>query len=422
VIDVVGISAVGWSSLGSAERQLVAAAGRLLGSQRQLDLIPPVPGQQRISWPSPLRPALSRLLAGHEETPTVVLASGDPLLAGIGSTLIDIFGPAAVRVHPAVSSEALARARMGWSAESVEMVRLIEVGGDVIRRFLSPGRRLLVLSRDSGTPAEVARVLREAGFGPSRVTVLSELGGPQEAAVELAADDLFRGPPRGSNQSEHRFPDLNIVCVTCRTDRVSALWSTVPGLPDDAYAHDGQLSKREVRASALAQLRPSPGELLWDVGAGAGSVGIEWLRSHPTCRAIAIERDQDRAARIKANAARLGVPGLAVLEGSAPAALIGLESPDAVFVGGGVSRGSLDAAWNALVGGGRLVVHAVTLQTEQLILDYWRRLGGELSRISVEQLRPIGSHHGWQPARAVVQWSVQKHLADAAAGRSLEHP
>jgi precorrin-6Y C5,15-methyltransferase (decarboxylating) len=252
------------------------------------------------------------------------------------------------------------------------------------------------------------------------VTVLSDLGRAQEAALDVVAEDLFGGSPRGSNQPERRFPDLNIVCVTCRTDRVSALWSTVPGLPDDAYDHDGQLSKREVRASALTQLRPSPGELLWDVGAGAGSVGIEWLRSHPACRAIAIERDQDRVARIKVNAARLGVPGLAVLEGSAPAALIGLESPDAVFVGGGASRESLDAAWKALAGGGRLVVHAVTVQTEQLILDYWRRLGGEVCRVSVEQLRPIGSHHGWQPARAVVQWSVQKQLGNAAAGRGLE--
>jgi precorrin-6Y C5,15-methyltransferase (decarboxylating) len=198
--------------------------------------------------------------------------------------------------------------------------------------------------------------------------------------------------------------------VTCVPEQSSGLWSLGAGLPDDAYEHDGQLTKRDVRAAALAHLMPVPGQLLWDVGAGAGSVGIEWMRAHPRCRAVAVERDETRAARIRTNAARLGVPELQVVVASAPAALDDLPPPDAVFVGGGATRDTLELAWDALAGGGRLVVHAVTHETELVVSDLYRRIGGQLTRISVEQMAPIGSYSGWKPARAVVQWSAQKPL------------
>lgn len=399
MIDVVGIGAAGWAALGPAERRLVTDAALVVGSERQLDLIPAADGQQRLAWPRPLRPGLAGLLSQHEQVKTVVLASGDPLVAGIGSTLIEVFGAAAVRVHPAVSSVALARARMGWPAETVEVVRLVDPGADVVRRSLSPGRRLVVLSRDSASPSAVVSVLCEEGFGASEVTVLADLGG-QESRFGARADEWH----------EPNVSDLNLVCLTCVPVRASGRWSLVPGLADEAYEHDGQLTKRDVRASALAQLMPVAGQLLWDVGAGAGSVGIEWLRSSQTGRAVAVEQNGTRVKRIASNAARLGVPELEVVLGSAPEALRTLPPPDAVFVGGGASTQTLQLAWQALRPGGRLVVHAVTVETEALLLKGWREHGGQLTRMAVEQLLPLGDFAGWQPARAVVQWSAQKPL------------
>lgn len=403
VIDVVGIGADGWSSLGEAERHLIAAAEDLFGSPRQLDLLPPGTARKAKPWPSPLRPALPQLLAGHDQIRTVVLASGDPLLSGIGSTLVDIFGIANVRVHPGVSSVALARARMGWAAHEVEVTRLNDPAADAIRRYLSPFRQLVVLSRDRNSPAAVCEVLRDAGFGPSPVTVLSNLGTSSESRFESRAESW----PDGD------VPDLNTICVRCVPEQLSPLWTSSPGLADDVFDHDGQLTKRNVRASALAHLMPVAGQLLWDVGAGAGSVGIEWMRVHPTCRAFAIERDPARARSIAHNASRLGVPELTVVEGSAPEALRDLPQPDAVFIGGGGTPETVDCAWGALNGGGRLVMHAVTLETEMLLHSHWQRLGGQLTRISIELMQPLGGYSGWKPARAVVAWSIQKSLAPA---------
>ncbi|WP_375424562.1 precorrin-6y C5,15-methyltransferase (decarboxylating) subunit CbiE [uncultured Friedmanniella sp.] len=397
MIQVVGIGAAGWASLAEPDQLLVLGARRVLGGARHLDLLPEVPDQRRIAWPPDLRRALPDLVAGHETDPVVVLASGDPLLAGVGVTLIELFGADAVRVHPQVSSVALAAARMGWSADSYAVVRLRGADVDLVRRELYDGRRLLVLARDAGTPAEVAALLGEAGFGDSVLTVLGDLGSPSESRRDVPAS-AWTGPA----------PDLHVLAVSCLTGPSAAGGSLAPGLPDTAFDHDGQLTKRDVRASALAHLQPRPGELLWDVGAGAGSVAIEWLRSHPTCRAIAVEQQPPRAKRIAANAAALGVPGLRTVLGSAPSALERLPAPDAVFVGGGASEETLAACWAALRPGGRLVVHAVTQETEMLLAARWRDHGGELTRIAVEHLEAIGRSHGWKPARAVVQWSVTK--------------
>jgi precorrin-6B C5,15-methyltransferase / cobalt-precorrin-6B C5,C15-methyltransferase len=397
VIEVVGLSARGWSDLPERLRSLIQQAEVLIGSPRHLDLIPRFPAQQRLQWPSPLREGLPILLDEVAGRRVVALASGDPLLAGIGTTLIEMLAVAEVRIHPAVSSVALARARMGWPEESTQLVRLRGGDLDVVRRYAFPGRRLIILSRGADSPAAVAQLLTNEGYGDSVITVLGDLDTETESRIDVAARD-WRG----------RAPALNVICVACAGGGAAA--SLTPGLPDEAFDHDGQLTKRDLRASALAQLMPRPGELLWDVPAGPGSTAIELLRSDSGCRAIAIERNLDRVKRIRRNAEALGTPGLEVLHGEAPGALASLPRPHAVFVGGGATAETLERSWEALWPGGRLVGHAVTQETEMILADCWKRFGGELSRVSVEHLEPIGRYHGWRPARAVVQWSSMKAI------------
>jgi len=393
-ITVVGIGADGWPGVPEAVRTRILAAQVLLGSRRHLDL---VPGDAvREPWPSPLLPGLDELLDRHTGRDVVALASGDPLVSGIGSTLIRRLGRDAVEVIPAVSSVALARARMGWSAENCETITLVGREIDSLRRVLTRGRRLVVLVDGARVP-DVATLMVEAGVGRSRVTVLSHLGAADESRIESTAAEL----------TEAHVPSLSLLCI--EVDGGAGL-STLPGLDDGVYEHDGQLSKRTVRLAAVCALAPRPGEVLWDVGAGAGSVGIEWARSDPRCRTLAVERDERRADTIERNAAALGVPAtVRVVRGPAPAALDGLETPDAIFVGGGGSReGVLEACWDALPSGGRLVAHSVTLETEAVLVQWWKRWGGELVRLSVEHADPIGGFTGWRAQRPVVQWSVVK--------------
>lgn len=369
-----------------------------MGGRRQLDLVPVgVARAERVSWPSPLLPALPGLLAEHAGRRVVVLASGDPLVSGIGSTLIELLGAERVRIHPAVSSVALARARMGWAAESATVISVVGRDLGLVRRALGPGQRLLVLSSDARTPVELATVLTEAGYGSSRLTVLGDLGTDSESRLEGRADESA-GLAEASA--------LNVVAVACAAAPNAPVLGWVPGLPDDAYDHDGQLTKRDLRAAALSRLAPVPGELLWDLGAGAGSIAIEWARTHPRCRSVAVDRDLDRAARITANAARLGVPSIEVITGDVADVINDLPDPDAVFLGGGISADVIDRSRERLRAGGRLVAHAVTLETEQLLIIAWQAHGGELVRIGVERMEPLGSLHGWKPARPVVQWSV----------------
>jgi precorrin-6B C5,15-methyltransferase / cobalt-precorrin-6B C5,C15-methyltransferase len=397
VIEVVGLSGRGWDDLPERLRDMIQDADVLLGSPRHLDLIPRLPGQHRLQYPSPLREGLPRLLSEFFGQRVIALASGDPLLAGIGSTLIEMLGAAAVRIHPAVSSAALARARMGWPEESTQLVRLRGGDLDVLRRFLFPEHRLIILSRDADSPAAVAQLLIAEGYGDSMMTVLGDLGADNESRTESVAR-AWQG----------QAAPLNVVCVACVG--IGRAASLAPGLPDEAFDHDGQLTKRDLRASALARLMPRPGELLWDVGAGAGSIAIEWLRSDPGCRAIAIDHNLDRCKRIRGNAEALGVPSLEVLHAEMPETVSSLPQPDAIFVGGGATRETLEQSWSALRPGGRLVVHAVTVETEMIITECWKCHGGELSRLSVDHLEPIGRYHGWRPARAVVQWSAVKDL------------
>ncbi len=392
-VVVVGIGADGFESLPTSSRSLVLEAAVLWGGSRHLSLVPAVPGQTRVPWPSPLSAGLPSLLSEYAGRPVVALASGDPLVSGIASTLLDLGAP--VRVVPAVSSVALARARMGWSFESCAVVTVVGRSVSRVLRECAPGRRVLVLSSDASTPAAVASLLTSSGWGSSSMTVLGDLGSSSESSVSGAASSW-------SGES----PALNVIALEVSGNGLAS-WSA--GLPDEAFEHDGQLTKRDLRASALARLMPTPGQLLWDVGAGAGSVGIEWMRAHPTCRTIAIESDPERAARIGRNASALGVPDLRVVEGRAPSALAGLEAPDAIFIGGGATReGVLDTCLTSLRPGGRLVVHGVTLETETLLAKAYADHGGELTRVGVEAAAPVGTFTGWTPARTVTQWACDK--------------
>ncbi|MEB3033274.1 precorrin-6y C5,15-methyltransferase (decarboxylating) subunit CbiE [[Mycobacterium] nativiensis] len=393
-ITVVGIGADGWAGLTGPARETVLAADVVIGAPRHLDLLPAVDGQQRHKWPTPLRAGLPALFDGLAGQQVVALASGDPLLYGVGSTLIDLFGADKVAVVPAVSSVTLARARLGWPAESAAVIRSADA--HAVLRELAPGRRVLVLSSDETTPAQVAALLVDRGYGASRMVVLGDLGGAAESRLESTAATYpaFQGPA----------PRLNIVALELAGPLMSG-WAA--GLPDDAYDHDGQLTKRDLRASALARLSPAPGQLLWDVGAGAGSVGIEWMRSDPTCRAVAVEANQARAQRISGNARNLGVPALRVVCDAAPQALADLPAPNAVFIGGGLNRpGVLAACLAALAPGGRLVAHGVTLESEALLVAAYAEHGGELTRIHVEHAAPLGTFTGWTPARTVTQWAL----------------
>ncbi|MEV0319233.1 precorrin-6y C5,15-methyltransferase (decarboxylating) subunit CbiE [Streptomyces sp. NPDC050658] len=399
-VSVVGIGADGWDGIADGPRAVLARAEVLIGGPRQLDLLPAECAGERIAWPSPLRPAVPGILAAHAGRRVAVLASGDPMFYGIGRALVEELGADAVRVLPHPSSVSYACARLGWPLEDTEIVTLVGRPTARLAAALHEGRRLLVLSADATTPGEVAALLRDRGFGPSRMRVLERLG-----------DELERTTDETSADAWHRAAGdpLNIVAVACRRAPDALRIGAVPGLADEAYEHDGQLTKRHVRAATLGALAPAPGELLWDIGGGSGSIGIEWMRTHPACRAVAVERDPVRAERITRNAERLGVPGLRVVGGAAPAALAGLPTPDAVFVGGGLTvPGLLDACWEALPVGGRLVANTVTLESEALLAGACRRLGGELVRLAVAHAVPVGGFTGWRQAMPVTQWAVQK--------------
>ncbi|MGY1915314.1 precorrin-6y C5,15-methyltransferase (decarboxylating) subunit CbiE [Blastococcus sp. SYSU DS0973] len=398
-VVVVGIGADGWEGLSPRARRAVEVADVLRGSARQLALVPPQVTAERVPWPSPMGPAIASLPADHPGRQVVVLASGDPMLSGIGSSLVRVLGPGAVEVVPHPSSVTLACARLGWAVEETTVVPVVGRPVDLLAPHVTPGRRLLVLGSDSTTPAAVAGRLTGWGYGASRVTALAQLGGPEERRFAGTAADW----PHAETDA------LVLTAVEVLADPGTVPLPPVPGLPDDAYEHDGQLTKRDVRAVTLARLAPLPGGLLWDVGAGAGSIGIEWMRTSPSCRAVAVESDPARAARIGRNAVRLGVPGLQLVEGRAPEALAGLPAPSAVFVGGGATvPGVLDACWNALPPGGRLVVNAVTLESEAVLAARFAAHGGDLVRLTVSSAVPVGGFTGWKAAMPVTIWSGVK--------------
>jgi len=409
MIVVVGIGADGWAGLAEPARAAILAADEIVGSVRQLALLPPTGARTR-AWPSPIDPLLDELVAGSSGS-SCVLASGDPMLHGIGATLARRVPAERLVVHPHVSAFALACARLGWPAAEVSLISTVARPPEVVARWLAPGRRIVVYASGRGGAASVAQVLRARGFGPSRFVVLEQLGGPAERIVDTTAKAW------GDQQAD----PLHAVGVECRSEGGGPPLPLVPGLPDSAYDSDGQLTKRHVRALTLAALAPLPGELLWDVGAGSGSIGIEWMRAEPTARAIAIEAREDRAARAAANAGELGVPELDVRVGQAPGALAGLPDPDAVFIGGGLTEtGLIERCWVALRPGGRLVANAVTLEGERALIDARAAYGGELVRIEIGNAEPVGAFTGWRMRLPIVHWSACKHASACKRASACE--
>lgn len=395
-LTVVGIGEDGFRGLGKNARHALLGASRIIGGQRQLDLLPVCIRGERQLWPSPF--SLAPVLERYGE-PVCVLASGDPMFFGVGASLARQLPSSEMLVLPTPSSCSLAAARMGWPLQDVVTLSVVARPIAALNAQLSSGVRLLVLSNDGQSPAAIAALLRERGFGPSRLSVLEHLGGEAERRIDGSANDW----------ADPVVADLNLIAIECIAQANAPRLSRLAGLPDSAFRHDGQLTKRDVRAITLARLAPVPGELLWDVGAGSGSIGIEWMRAHTGCRALAIEADEGRQLLIEHNRDALGVPGLQLIRGSAPQALVGLERPDAVFIGGGVTReGVLDACWAALKPGGRLIANAVTLQSEMTLMAWREQHGGELTRIHIAQAQPLGDFDTWRQALPITLLDVVK--------------
>jgi precorrin-6B C5,15-methyltransferase / cobalt-precorrin-6B C5,C15-methyltransferase len=393
-LSIVGIGEDGVEGLSAVARGLVSGAEIVFGGKRHLGLAGPLIRGAVRPWPSPFDSAVAEVLAQRGRQ-VCVLASGDPCHYGIGALLAQHVAPGETIVVPAPSAFSLAAARLGWPLADCALVSLHGRELDRVRPHLQPGARVLALTSDGDGPAALAGLLRTTGFGTSRLTVLEALGGPRERIRATTAADFSLGD----------IAALNTVAIEVVAQDGARIIARAPGLPDAMFEHDGQITKPEVRAVTLSSLAPRRGELLWDVGAGAGSVAIEWMLADTTLRAIAIEAQAERAARIRRNAASFGVPGIEIVQGAAPGALTGLPAPDAIFVGGGAGdAGVLDTVVAALHSGGRLVVNAVTLQTEALLLARHAGLGGELLRIAIARAEPVGSMTAFRPALPVTQW------------------
>ena len=398
-LSIIGVGEDGRDGLTPAASTLLAQARLVVGGGRHLALVDPLaPAVETMAWPSPLADALPAILARRGE-PVCVLASGDPFFHGIGSTLASAVPIEEITCLPAPSSLSLAAARLGWALQACRIVSLHGHDLRLVIPHLQPRARLLCLTWDGTTPARLAALLCERGFGETGMHVLEALGGPRERVTSSTACAFDRSG----------IDALNVVALEVVAAADARFVPLAPGLPDGWFEHDGQITKRDIRAITLAALRPFRAGHLWDVGAGSGSVAIEWALRDPANRATAIEADPQRAARIARNAAALGVPDLAIVTGRAPDALAGLPPPDAVFLGGGASDDAVvAAAWAALPRGGRLVANAVTLETQAALIACQARHGGDLTTIAVSRADPIGRFRGWRPAMPVTQWEVGK--------------
>jgi precorrin-6B C5,15-methyltransferase / cobalt-precorrin-6B C5,C15-methyltransferase len=398
-LSIIGIGESGLVELSSSAKGLFDRATIIVGGHRHLAMLDPNDRRERIVWTSPLEDSIDSILQ-HRDTPVCVLASGDPLCYGIGVTLLRYLSIDEINIIPAPSTFSLICARLGWSSTAIATLSLCGRSPDLLAAILAPNAKLILLSAGADTPQIVADLLTQRGYGDSRMTVLEHIGGEREKSISGIA----------RSWSKPDLAALNAIAIECVISANTTPLNCLPGLPDSAYQHDGQLTKREVRAITLAALAPMPGELLWDVGAGCGSIGIEWLRSHPSCQAIAIEQHSHRLAFIADNMAALGTPQLQLIQGKAPAALADLPTPDAIFIGGGTtSDGLLDTCWGALRSGGRLVANAVTVESELQLLQWHRQVGGELSRIAIQRTQSIGTFLGWKPLIPVTQLVVFKN-------------
>lgn len=396
-LAVIGIGEDGVAALSGAARALIDSAAVLVGGERHLALVPDSKAE-RFLWRQPFAATIDEIAARRGQ-PVVVLASGDPMCHGVGATLAHHFAAAEMLVLPQPSAFSLAAARLIWPLAECVSLSLHNRPVDVLTLHLAPGARILALTTDGDTPVQAAELLTKSGWGPSALTVFAHMGGERERRIDASAESWPLG----------RVAALNTLAIECRPGPAARPLSRLAGLPDDAFEHDGQITKRAIRAASLAALAPLAGELLWDVGSGCGSIAIEWLRASRALRAIAIERDAMRSAVIARNAARLGVPELRVVQGTAPAALHDLPAPDAIFLGGGGGDATLwPALWAALKPGGRLVANAVTVEGEAQLAHWHAGHGGEMTRLAVSRAEPVGGYHGWRALMTVTQLAVIK--------------
>lgn len=415
-ITVVGIGADGFEELGHGAQAAVHRAEVVIGSWRQLNLLPETIRAERRPWPSPMLPAVEPMFREFSGMHVVVLASGDPMFHGVGSTLSRILGHDRIRVIPAPSSASLACARLGWPLDRTPVASLVTRATETLIPLIDSGVRFLVLGRDEYSAGDIARLLSERDLGEVQLTVLSDLGSQDE---EIATGTAAQ-PPRPVSS-------LNVIAVEPAPGVARHTRSLLPGLPDESFEHDGQLTKSDVRALTVSALRPVPGELLWDIGGGSGSVAIEWLRSvglaggggtRARAEAVCFEADPERAARISRNAVTLGVPWLQVM-GAAPGALRQArypqgrtaDAPDAIFIGGGLTTDTLpETAWELLRPGGRIVANAVTVESEQKLIELRRTYGGSLRRIQIATEHAVGGFTTFRPALPITQWRATKAL------------
>ncbi len=397
-LSIIGIGEDGRAGLSPAANALIDTAELVVGGKRHLELAGDTPGE-KLEWLRPLEATATTILA-RMGTPVTVLASGDPFWFGVGATLARSIPIEDMLVVPSPSSFSLAASRLGWPLQDVTTLGLNMKGlTPIIRRHLHHGQRILALALNGDTPREVASLLTVAGFGKSEIVVMEALGGPRERIRRVIAKDF----------DLDSVDPLNIIGVDVAASLDAAPIPYSSGLPDDYFENDGQLTKREIRAVTLSSLQPGAGQLLWDVGAGSGSIGIEWLLAHSSNAAIGIECDAVRAVRAARNAVTLGVPHLDIRQGSAPAALVGLPQPDAIFIGCSTAGGKvIETCWAALKVGGRIVANAVTIESELALLAAYHGHGGTLTRLSIERAEPVGKRTTWRPALPVLQWVATK--------------
>ncbi|WP_269583978.1 precorrin-6y C5,15-methyltransferase (decarboxylating) subunit CbiE [Roseibium sp. Sym1] len=393
-LTLVGIGEDGVLAPGGADA--LAQAEIVYGGARHLELAGDIPGEKR-PWPSPFSSVFEELAALRHRS-VAVLATGDPMWFGIGSSLLGHFEPQDMTVLPSLSAFQLAASRMGWALQETDCLSVHGRSVDMLRAALYPGARLLVLTSNGATPREVADLLADEGYGRTRMTVLEHIGGTRERRVAGTAETW-----------SETVADFHTLALDVVADAGFRFRGRTPGLADDAFRHDGKMTKQDIRAVTLAELKPYPGALLWDIGAGCGSVAIEWLRAAPRTRAIGLEPQDERRRLAAENAVALGVPHLDLKDATAPEGLKGLPAPDAVFIGGGLTvPGVVEAALNALKPGGRLVANAVTLESEVVLLGAYQGLGGTLKKLSVHRASAVGGLTGWRPLMPVTQWSFTK--------------
>lgn len=398
-LTILGVGDNGLDSLSGEALKHFEKAEVIIAPSRVLDVIN-TGDRETIPWTFGVKETIA-FIEGRRGQPTTILATGDPMHFGIGATLRRYFSANEMLVVPSPSGFSLAGAKMGWALQDVAMISLHGRAVACLHPYILPGKRIISLTSNARTLREAAKALSDRGYGRSQMTLLEHIGGVSEKMTTLSADELLVG--------DHSFMDFNMLAIEVSESPETRILPTIAGLPDDAFVHDGQLTKREVRAATLAFLQPVPGQTLWDVGAGCGSVSIEWMRAAPGAKACAIEQSSERCAMILENANKLGVPKIEIIEGEAPDGLEELANPHAVFIGGGLtSKGMFDACWSRLPAGGRLVANAVTVESEAMLLDLYKKYGGELTRIQVSRAEPVGRFSGWKPSMPVTIWSIVK--------------